>query len=261
MKKIFILLMLMTEVQEGFFIYGLETNKTLNEMQYCDKYFGQLTDYSYGDDTVRVRMRKGKESSKFLALFETGVIIFEGARKFENTGKQIFCVYSPFGKEPKAMEIDTFDNLTFNSGNVYYLINPENTKLFKWIGNGSNEEEKNFNPTSLFEGKDIIEVIEGEEPQELWQIFFDQDEKPEGVSIYQRKSTDIRSIEPRLFLVSNETGYFHVEEIYDFGQEDLDHGDIMILDAYDTIFIWSGIESNCFEQKKGMELCNFYIKM
>ncbi|CAI2386415.1 unnamed protein product [Moneuplotes crassus] len=237
------------------------TKKTLHEFQHCEKYFGELTENSIGDDTVRVRMRKGKESSKFLALFERGVVIQEGGRNEENVNKQIYCIYSPFGKEPKAIELNTFDNLYLNSGNVYYLITPDNTKLYKWIGNGSNDKEKEFAPKILLEGKEVIETNEGEETEEFWQTFFDQDTKPEGLCVYQKKSTDIRSIEPRLFLVSNEGGSFQVEEIYNFGQEDLDHEDIMILDAYDTLFIWMGNESNAFEQKKGMELCSFYIEM
>lgn len=81
-------------------------------------------------------MRRGKESSKFLSLFPNGVIIYEGPRGKENPNKQVFCIYSPFGKEPKAIEISNLDKLYFNSGNVYYLITPDNTKLYKWLGNG-----------------------------------------------------------------------------------------------------------------------------
>ena len=62
-------------------------------------------------------------------------------------------------------------------------------------------------------------------------------------------------------MITNETGYFTVEEILDFGQEDLDHGDVMILDAYDTIFVWIGRESNMFEKRKSMDVCEFYINM
>jgi hypothetical protein len=141
------------------------------------------------------------------------------------------------------------------------LVTSDNTKLYKWVGKGSNNKERDFYPKALMEGKEVIEVEEGEEPEELWQTFFDQDSKPENISVYERKSTDIRVIEPRLFLVSNESGYFHVEEIYDFGQEDLDHGDVMILDSYDTIFVWIGRDSNRFELNKSMELCSHYIDM
>lgn len=35
----------------------------------------------------------------------------------------------------------------------------------------------------------------------------------------------------------------------------------MILDAYDTVYIWMGRESNIFEKKKSLEVGEFYIKM
>jgi hypothetical protein len=64
--------------------------KTLNDLKYCEKYFGEITEHTIGDNTIRVRMRKGKESSKFLALFKDGVVIHEGQRGVENLNKQVF---------------------------------------------------------------------------------------------------------------------------------------------------------------------------
>lgn len=170
-------------------------------------------------------------------------------------------MYCPFNKKSKAVELSHLDRFYFNSGNVYFMISADNSKLFKWIGQGSNQQERSFEPQLLFSGKEIVEVSQGEEPEELWQEIFGQSTRPDFIKQYERKSTDIKPIEPRLFLVTNETGYFHVEEIFDFVQEDLDHGDVMILDAFDTIFVWVGRESNAFEKKKSMDLCQFYINM
>jgi hypothetical protein len=235
--------------------------KSFQDLQYNEKYFGELTEYTIGDDTVRVRMRKGKEPAQFIALFEDGIVLHEGERGVENTEKQVFCVFSPFGKHIKAMEINISENLYFNSGNVYYLITPDNTKVYKWIGNGSNESERNYHARGLLDDKEVIEIKEGEEPADLWLTFFDQETRPETLNTFQRKMTGIREIEPRLFSVCNESGNFKVTEIYDFGHEDLNRNDIMILDAYDTIYIWIGEDSNPHEKKKGLKLCSCYIEL
>ena len=55
--------------------------------------------------------------------------------------------------------------------------------------------------------------------------------------------------EPRLFHCSNVSGTFFVEEIYNFTQEDMLNEDIMLLDAYSTIFMWIGNRSNDWEKK------------
>jgi len=55
--------------------------------------------------------------------------------------------------------------------------------------------------------------------------------------------------EPRLFHCSNSSGYFFVSEIFNFSQEDMMNDDIMLLDAYQTIYVWIGNRSNKFEMK------------
>lgn len=54
--------------------------------------------------------------------------------------------------------------------------------------------------------------------------------------------------EPRLFSVSNTSGYMWMEEVPAFAQEDLLNDDCYILDAYSTIFTWIGNKSNKFEK-------------
>ena len=64
---------------------------------------------------------------------------------------------------------------------------------------------------------------------------------------------EIPEYPPRLFLCSNATGRFEVEEIFNFTQEDMDDDDVMLLDTYDSIFLWIGQKSNSKEKQEAMK--------
>lgn len=40
------------------------------ELKHNNTYFDKMTNFSYEDGTVRVRIRKGKETKRFLSLFD-----------------------------------------------------------------------------------------------------------------------------------------------------------------------------------------------
>lgn len=54
---------------------------------------------------------------------------------------------------------------------------------------------------------------------------------------------------PRLFQISNSSGYINMKELYNFQQEDLQINDVMVLDAYKTIYMWIGTGSNKIEKR------------
>jgi len=51
-----------------------------------------------------------------------------------------------------------------------------------------------------------------------------------------------------------------VEEITNFTQTDLIPEDVMMLDAYDTIFLWIGKDSNKEERDKSVQMAIEYLK-
>ena len=66
--------------------------------------------------------------------------------------------------------------------------------------------------------------------------------------------------EPRLFHASNAQGYFHVEEIPNFSQDDMLNDDMMLLDAFTSIYVWIGNGSNKFERNGAFKTANRYIE-
>lgn len=53
-------------------------------------------------------------------------------------------------------------------------------------------------------------------------------------------------------------GYSTFTEVHNFVQDDLCNFDVMVLDAYSTIWIWTGNRSNKFEQKGALNKVDMY---
>ena len=56
--------------------------------------------------------------------------------------------------------------------------------------------------------------------------------------------------------MSNATGRFHCEEVFDFTQQDLDEDDIMMLDTWSQLFIWIGDNANK-QEKEASAVCAY----
>ena len=64
---------------------------------------------------------------------------------------------------------------------------------------------------------------------------------------------------PDAFEASNASGKFTVEEIVNFQQSDLDPTDVMLLDAWECIFMWVGIDANEEEKKLSVQAAADYL--
>lgn len=100
-----------------------------------------------------------------------------------------------------------------------------------------------------------------------------------------RLQEEIIQINPRLFECSNKTGTFIADEISNFNQDDLNEGDVMLLDAWDQVrtsihifpecysfeinatilcicqvFLWIGKGANETEKKEAVFTAQDYLK-
>jgi len=84
-------------------------------------------------------------------------------------------------------------------------------------------------------------VVESQEKENFWQAIG-------GKSDYitpKRLPNLVQSAQiVRLFEVLSENNKLITQEIFDFGQEDLNTNEIMILDIWNALFIWIGLSSN-----------------
>ena len=65
--------------------------------------------------------------------------------------------------------------------------------------------------------------------------------------------------QPRLYEVSNASGYSNMKVVDDFLQEDLDNNAVMVLDCYGKMFMWVGIKSNPVERKSAAKKIQEFV--
>jgi hypothetical protein len=229
------------------------------------KHMDLITNFENSNLITRQRVRRGHEEESLLSLYPNGFITYLGQRipiedklaSLRNNGG-MFRIQAPFGASARAIEQNEAKCLWLNSGDAYLVISVGGENTYLWLGEGANEPEVAL-------GRKLQEIFwpsannvltkEGEESDEFWHSLG-------GKSEYSsQKDTGVAAgFEPRLFHASNAHGYFHVKEIFNFAQEDMLNDDIMLLDAYNTIYVWIGNKSNDFEKRGAYKTANKYIE-
>ncbi|WKY14539.1 hypothetical protein Q1695_000235 [Nippostrongylus brasiliensis] len=140
-----------------------------------------------------------------------------------------------------------------------FILDAVTGGVFVWIGKGCTMEErakamemgsKYIKEKNLPTYTQVRRVLESAEPIAFTQWF---DEWTDNKKV--------RTFEPRLFQVSDESGKMVVEEIANYDQESLDGDDVMILDALNTIYVWVGSGANEKEKKNALETAKKYLKL
>lgn len=97
-------------------------------------------------------------------------------------------------------------------------------------------------------------VAEGSEPEGFWAAVGGKGEYSKA------KESEDEEHEPRLFRLTCNVGYFSVEEIFNFAQDDLINDDVMMLDVHTEIFLWVGNEASKQEKDESMKTAMSYVK-
>ncbi|KAM3618976.1 uncharacterized protein V6R79_001194 [Siganus canaliculatus] len=215
-------------------------------------------DESMGGVATQVRVTQGKEPPHLVSLFKDKHLIVHRGGTSRTGGEsqpasiRLYHIRQSSTKATRAVEVEPVA-ASLNTNDAFVLKTPE--KLFLWKGKGAASAEL---PTARYVagllGGSITEVEETSEPTKFWEALG-------GKGEYQTSSSLQKNLKPpRLFGCSNKTGNLIAEEVLgELTQIDLAVDDVMILDAFDQIFIWIGKEANQVEKSGVQGIANDYL--
>eukprot|EP00899_Mesostigma_viride_P002146 jgi/Mesvir1/11932/Mv00268-RA.1 len=248
--------------------FWLGRNSSQDEKGSCAWLAKELDDELCGKAT-QIRVIQGKEPAQFMFIFQGRMVVLKGGYPsgFQATGHltadegetytgastALFHVKGSHELNTRAIQVD-LEGSSLDGQDCFVLQTPD--KFFVWNGKGSMDVERSVAakiPEKLRPGSPVTVVLEGEEPEEFWELLGgrapylsvgDADELPR---------------EPRLFQCHDEKGVFKLREIFNFAQDDLDTGDVMILDAYTEIYVWQGRHAREDEKRLGLDAAKKYL--
>uniref|UniRef100_A0A452V9W7 Scinderin n=1 Tax=Ursus maritimus TaxID=29073 RepID=A0A452V9W7_URSMA len=218
-------------------------------------------DRSLGGQAVQIRVSQGKEPAHLLSLFKDKPLIIYKNGTSKKGGQapapptRLFQVRRNLASITRIMEVDV-DAYSLNSNDVFVLKLRQNNGYI-WIGKGaSQEEEKGAEYVASVLKCKTTRIQEGQEPG-FWNSLG-------GKKHYQTSpllETQAEDHPPRLYGCSNKTGRFIIEEVPgEFTQDDLAEDDVMLLDAWEQIFIWVGKDANEVERTESLKSAKMYLE-
>uniref|UniRef100_A0A452V9Y3 Scinderin n=1 Tax=Ursus maritimus TaxID=29073 RepID=A0A452V9Y3_URSMA len=210
----------------------------------------------------QIRVSQGKEPAHLLSLFKDKPLIIYKNGTSKKGGQapapptRLFQVRRNLASITRIMEVDV-DAYSLNSNDVFVLKLRQNNGYI-WIGKGaSQEEEKGAEYVASVLKCKTTRIQEGQEPEEFWNSLG-------GKKHYQTSpllETQAEDHPPRLYGCSNKTGRFIIEEVPgEFTQDDLAEDDVMLLDAWEQIFIWVGKDANEVERTESLKSAKMYLE-
>lgn len=255
--------------KEEYIIYfwqGLESSQ--DEVGASALWAKELDD-KYGGAPVQVRVVQNKEPPHFYQIFNKkygGIIVHHGGKgagwknkesvdEYDTDGTRLFQVRGTNEYNTRAIQVPEKAQY-LNSGDIFILETPK--KCYFWFGNSCSGDEREAAKrlAPRVSKREFENVAEGQEPAGFWEALGGQAEYSRAPNKGDDEDEDL---EPRLFQCSNARGYFWIEEIFDFDQEDLIPEDVMILDAGYIVFVWVGDECKPDEKRDALKTAQDYV--
>ncbi|XP_076010185.1 gelsolin-like [Genypterus blacodes] len=218
-------------------------------------------DEEQGGGAVQVRVVQGKEPAHLMSLFGSQLmVVYKGGTSREGGQSEVadtrlFLVRANPAGDTRAVEVEPTSSC-LNSNDVLVLLSPSGSWTWKGRNSSSAEAQGAERLTGLLEVETSV-LEEGEEEDDaFWEALGGREE----YCTSPRLNNQMVAHPPRLFACSNKTGNFLMEEVPgELTQDDLAPDDVMILDAWDQVFVWIGNESHEEEKSAAAESAGQYI--
>ncbi|XP_041983743.1 gelsolin-like [Aricia agestis] len=207
------------------------------------------------DDKVTiVTLPQGKETKHFLNIFKGGLMVLCGSKEddykvdnfrksYDDDGIRLFRVEGTVSNEDtRATQIpENADQL--EDDDVYILETPDVVYVWNGKESHSSERESGLSFVSALAGdKEVVEVEQGDEPDEFWDALGGAPEPHEDSSGW--KLAVNRRVQAPVSLTAisvKASGKIKFEELPpDFAQTDLADDGIYILDTGEELYMWQG---------------------
>ncbi|XP_043554756.1 adseverin-like [Chiloscyllium plagiosum] len=242
-------------------IYTWQGLKATNDELGASAYLTFQLDKEMHDLPVQIRVTQGQEPPHLMSLFkDKPIIVYLGgtSRKGGQSAPapiRLFHIRKNITGAMRAVEV-VAEARSLNSNDTFVLKEAQKTYIWKGVG-ASDAELKTAKYVVSVLGGSAIEIKEGSEPESFWKALG-------GKQPYQ-SSKSLKEEMPqhpiRLFGCSNKTGTFIMEEVPgDFTQADLAVDDVMMLDAWNKIFIWFGSSASELEKTESVKYAKEYLE-
>ncbi|XP_023619951.1 LOW QUALITY PROTEIN: villin-like protein [Myotis lucifugus] len=199
-------------------------------------------DLMYHGALVQVHVTMGNEPPHFFAIFQGQMVVFQGSTQHSGKGQpapatRLFHVQGTDNYNSRTMEVPARAS-ALNSSDIFLLDTA--SICYVWFGKGCSGDQREMARrvvTIISENEEDKEtVLEGREPPHFWEALGGRAPYPSNKSLPE----DVSGFQPRLFECSSQHDHLVLMEVVFFSQEDLDKYDVMLLDAWQEIFLWLG---------------------
>lgn len=214
-------------------------------------------------EETRLFVQQGHEDDTLLKFFPHFIahdgphLSFAELQQKMQANGAMYRIQGHYGMTPIAYQQDQLLATNLNSTESFFVVQPGSTgHSWAWNGLGSSEDEK------LYAGKmakvlnlgscDVI--AENGESDDFWAALGGKTEYASSKELNIAPGFD-----PRLFFFSIAGGFNHFKEIPNYVQDDLCNENVMVMDAYSTIWVWVGRNASKLERRKVAERVDTYI--